>query len=209
MTTYELAKTECWKCGGRKYILAYAGIAGGVCFACNGVGFRYDSAKAVDAFTAKLPRKTTGELVAGDRVQALGVTLGGDTYHYWTTVESVDAPSGLVCYRDKYTKEVVQHHASAETTWLLAYNRDTVQSILAELAPRFKGGILVDGVKRTAPRKSDAEKEATKAAAKARKLHANPASEKQIALIASYGIEPLRPVSSVEASQLIDRLFSR
>lgn len=35
-----MIKVECIKCAGRGEISAFKGIAGGVCFSCNGAGFK-------------------------------------------------------------------------------------------------------------------------------------------------------------------------
>lgn len=35
-----MAKFECGKCSGRGHISAYAHVAGGACFACNGRGYK-------------------------------------------------------------------------------------------------------------------------------------------------------------------------
>lgn len=58
-----MVKVECAKCGGKGKIKAFSGIAGGICFACDGKGhsFQKSAPKQSIKFLVSAELKETGE----------------------------------------------------------------------------------------------------------------------------------------------------
>ena len=77
------AGSECWKCSGRGYISAYAGIAGGICFSCEGHGKRWRpvaKAYSIHARYARMGEKrAAAEAERAEREAAERATHGGKT----------------------------------------------------------------------------------------------------------------------------------
>jgi len=212
---YTIETKTCGRCGGAGYFPGFGNIFGGKCFDCIGTGTLYTTnGRKVRAALDAAVRRTYAEIEVGQSVWTEGISAGSLEIpaHSWTVV-------GIERDGDSVTLvgEASRATGTADSTIRIVTTRAERQAILAAMAPR--AGLLLDGepTKVVRARKSDEEKAATKAAATARRAAAKvaeyatryPASEKQLALIASYGVEPVRPVSSREASQLIDRLFSR
>lgn len=66
--------TKCFKCGGHKKVLTKRGAA-------------------ASQYLRELRSKPAGELKVGDKIRALNVTLGGEPYESWETIESMTPTS--------------------------------------------------------------------------------------------------------------------
>ncbi len=77
------AGSECWKCSGRGYISAFAGIAGGICFSCEGHGKRWRpvaKAYSIHARYARMGEKrAAAEAARAEREAAERAANGGKT----------------------------------------------------------------------------------------------------------------------------------
>jgi hypothetical protein len=70
-TATETINRQCSKCGGKGVIHAFAGIAGGVCFSCNGVGHHVTTAAAEKRrLAAKTRRDAKNASDAATRMEA-------------------------------------------------------------------------------------------------------------------------------------------
>lgn len=217
--TYSIETKTCGRCGGVIGTFRSYSVYGGKCFECTDTGKVLTPAgKKVAVAYAAAQRRTFDEIEVGTRVWTEALSAGSfNAPAVAWTVDSIDRDGERVKLSGTDSKgERHGHDGTAASMIRLVLTREEKQTILASFAPR--AGLLLDGepTKVTKSRKTDAEKAATKLAARERNAakreaerHADPASEKQIALIMSYGFEPFRPVSKFEASQVIDRIFSR
>lgn len=104
----------CKRCGGSGEY-SYCPRFGRTCFRCNGSGNELTKRGAAaqkfyhDMFTVK-----GSELVPGNLIWGMGVTLGGDLYHRWMRVISND-PEAMVMVLMDGKEEMTLHYDSGST----------------------------------------------------------------------------------------------
>jgi hypothetical protein len=85
----KLERKTCGRCGGTGHY-SYCQRWGTTCFGCGGQKeVLTKRGAAANEYLVRLRSKPAGELIPGDVVLWLGLTLGGDPYHAWFKVESI------------------------------------------------------------------------------------------------------------------------
>ena len=134
--------TECERCGGSgRY--SWNAMDGDMCYGCSGAGVKYTKAAhaAVTAFHKAL--KVPGsQVVVGDRIEVIGVTLGGDVYTSKATVIEIESDEVLRYQRRGSTEVVTYHHhgEKIERVGSSQERREILHFLAVQMPDAFKFG---------------------------------------------------------------------
>lgn len=86
-------RVECGKCNGRGEIKAFIGIAGGICFSCNGRGFNMQKSAPVRSTKYAI---TAIEKVTGERIHVCNISARNEKQALEKAVAQLSRGNGFI-----------------------------------------------------------------------------------------------------------------